>query len=337
MILLHFAHPQEAGEFIKYFKLKPNNEFRDLYSNENLAVIITGEGLYDSMYKLGFVFSKLNILKVINIGIAGALTSNVKKDSIYKVRTVYAFDEITPKFQSFSSSDQSSIDCISAQKRALDKDYVNAIKPFANICDRELWSVAKTCRYFKIPFSSYKYISDIAGEDSNCLDIKDKADIYSFELLQFYLTQENTEKVHNQHKLSPPFKMSHYLFKKYEKLILKLLKSNFISEEKILEKIDIKDIESKFNKHKDRAIDLIQKLEFMLNPIENKIQIKIDALFKPFLDYGISIETDKNLEKQFFKISKQINSKKNLEDLAKAIQEFNYEKLEKFWQGELDV
>lgn len=337
MILLHFAYPQEANEFIKHFKLKPNSELRDLYSNENLSAIIAGEGLYDSMYKLGFIFSKLNISKVINIGIAGALSSNIQKDKIYKVKTAYAFDELTPKFQSFTSGDKSEVDCISAQKRALEIEYVNSIKPFAHICDRELWSVAKTCKYFKVPFSSYKYISDIAGVDSNCLDIKDKADFYSFKLLEFYLEQETSVKIKSDLDLVPPYQMGHYLFKKYQKIISKLLKSNYSSETEILKMIDLKLIDSSFNKQKDRAIELIQKLEFMLNPIDNKIQNKIDVLFRPFIENGISIETDKNLEKQYFKISKQINSKKNLDDLSKAIKNFSYDELERFWQGNLDV
>ncbi len=338
MKLLHFAYAQEASEFIKEFKLSSFTELQGLYTNENLALLISGEGLYDSMYKLGFIFAKFDIEEVINLGISGSLNSKIKKDEILKVRTVYSFNEVSAKFQSFTCSDENaSIDCVSTEKRALKKDYVDKITPLADIVDRELWSVAKACKFFKIPYNSYKYISDIAGVDSNCLDIKDKADFYSLKLLNFFKAQSTKNHNIENSKLSPPFKMGHYLYKKYEKVIEKLLKKKFTSETEILESINLDEISKLKKKEKEKSIILITELESLLNPIDKIITNKMNKLFSSFIENGISIETDPNLEKRYFKISKQINSKKNLKDLVSSIEKFDYKELELFWEGKLDV
>lgn len=338
MRLLHFAYANEAIEFIKNLKLKPASDIQGLYIGEDIILLISGEGLYDSMYKMGFIFAKFQIREVINLGISGALNPKIKRDQILKVRTVYSFNELSPKFQSFTSADQeATVDCISSEKRALEMDYVQKLTPLADIVDRELWSVAKTCKYFKTPFYSYKYISDIAGIDSNCLDIKDKADFYSLKLLEFYLDQEYQIQEEIKSTYNSPYKMGHYLHKKYEKVLDKLLKSNYSSEQEILSKIDLNEIDKLKKKDKEKASILIEKLECLLNPIDKIIQKKTKVLFNSFLVNGIKIETDPNLEKKYFKISKQINSQKNLDDIVKSIKNFEYKDLENFWEGNLDV
>ena len=51
--------------------------------------------------------------------------------------------------------------------------------------DQELWAVANSCNLFKIPFYSYKLISDYAGENTLQLNFKAQAKSFSENLLQF--------------------------------------------------------------------------------------------------------------------------------------------------------
>jgi len=337
MNLLHFAHAGEAQSFISHFDLTAVSE-DNIYLGENMIVQICGEGLFDSMYKLGHTIAKYKINKIINIGIAGSLVDELKVDDIIEVRTSYAFGEISPKFNSYTTQDiDSKFDCISCELRAIDPKYAKLITPFAHIVDRELWAVGKVSKYFKIPLHSIKLISDNAHDEVNCLEIKDKAQDYSLQLLEYYLNKNYDHEVQSESDMIYPFVMTHYLKKKYEKTIKKLLKKSFSNIQEILEQINLEEITDLKLREKEKSLLLIEKLEELLNPIDKTIKKKIDILFKPLLDAKVDIGLDPKLEVQKFKLSKEINSQKNIDDLADALKNFDFKKVEDFWKGDLDV
>lgn len=335
MKLLHFAHAPEAQCFISHFNLIAKGK---LYIGEDIIVQICGEGLYDSLFKLSETISKYPIDSIINIGIAGSLTKDLDVDSIISIKTVYAFNEKNPKFNSYSTSDTNSdYDCISAELRALNKEYAEKLVPFAQVVDRELWSVGKVAKYYKIPFSSIKLISDYALEEVHCLDIKDKAREYSEKLLSHYLNTSPSTNESSEIDMKYPFEMSHYLKKKYEKLIKKLLMKSHDDAEHILSKSKLNEIAKMDIKDKDKAQLLISNLEEMLNPIEKIVRKKMDVLFKPLYENNIDLHIDPKLEIRKFKVSKEINSQKNIDDMILALKELNFKNIEDFWKGDLDV
>ena len=337
MNLLHFAHAGEAQSFISHFDLTPVAE-DSIYLGEKIIVQICGEGLYESMYKLGHTIAKYKIHRIVNIGIAGSLIDELRVNDIVEVKTSYAFGEISPKFNSYTTQDPNSkFDCISCEQRAIDPSYAKKITPFAHIVDRELWAVGKVSKYFKIPFSSIKLISDNAHSDVNCLEIKDKAQDYSLQLLDYYLEKNYEHKTQIQSDMIYPFTMTHYLKKKYEKTIRKLLKKNYSNVHEILAQINLKEITELKLREKEKSLALIEKIEELLNPIDKTIKKKINTLFKPLLEAKVDIGLDPKLEVQKFKLSKEINSQKNIDDLVCALKNFNFKKVEEFWQGDLDV
>lgn len=336
MKLIQIAHRGEAQEFIKYLKLKPNHLMDGLYSNNETALIITGEGLYEVFSKLPFLISALKPDILINLGIAGALESSLNIGEIYKIRTSYCHDGLEVKFKSFTSVDDSKIDCITTEKRVLNNEHAKKVSPFAQIVDRELWAMARVARTYSIPYHSYKLISDIAGNETDCFDIKDKAQEYSEKLVEFYLDQEEINP-QSEAQFIPPFKMSFSNRIRYEKLMLALTNNDQSLENTILNSIEIEKILESKLKDKERAKVLLLSLEKVLNPIHTVINSEIEAVFKPFKEIGCQIKIDPKLETKKFNLTLEVNSQTNLDNLKRSIDLFKYHKLEKIWNGEFDV
>ncbi len=186
MKLLTFAHRGEAQHFLKYDNYKSFDfEFNGLYRNKENYVLITGEGLESTNKKMGEVLRQSNysISKVINLGIAGALDSNLDLESIHSVKLIKKENEN----ETFQSSDvYANIDCISALNRVLDETYKKTLSKRAQIVDRELWACAKVCNKYQVPIYSFKLISDYAGSTTGLNKIIQKSKGYSKKLFDFY-------------------------------------------------------------------------------------------------------------------------------------------------------
>ena len=186
MKLLTFAHRGEAQHFLKYDNYKSFDfEFNGLYRNKENYVLITGEGLESTNKKMGEVLRQSNysISKVINLGIAGALDSNLDLESIHSVKLIKKENEN----ETFQSSDvYAEIDCISALNRVHDVVYRNKLFARAQIVDRELWACAKVRNKYQVPIYSFKLISDYAGSTTGLNKIIQKSKGYSKKLFDFY-------------------------------------------------------------------------------------------------------------------------------------------------------
>lgn len=189
MRLLVFAHRGEAQNFLKNTEFVANSLNLSLYKNDNHFILVSGEGIKNSLESValccGLIGTKIK--EVLNLGIAGSLHDTIKTDSIYSIRTSYSHGSMEPRFNSYSSADQhAKVDCISASNRVVSSEDASRLKPFAKIVDRELWAIASISKRLNFPFRSYKLISDQAGVDTNCFDLKSKAKVFSETLYDFY-------------------------------------------------------------------------------------------------------------------------------------------------------
>lgn len=337
MQLIVIAHRGEAQEFIKNLYLKADESLSGLYTSDQLALLISGEGIFDVFTKLPFIFAKHNIKNVLNYGIAGALDKKLEIGQIISIRTVYGFNETKPKFHSFTSnSKNANYDCITTDERVLSDEFAKKINPFAPIVDRELWAIAKCCSQYKIPFDSFKLISDYAGTQTACFDIKEKALEYSEALFEEYLRFDQSNRL-EMIDIQTPITMSFSNKVKYKKVITSLSLRENKSIDEILSGIDIDKIKALDIKPKNKASILIEKLDTQLNPVRTKINQKLEIYFKTFTDIGAKVKIDPKLETQKFNLSIDVNNAKNLKNLKLALESFDFKKIDKLWNGEIDV
>lgn len=319
MDLLVFAHRGEAQSFIKHHKFQDEN----LYRGVTYCVLITGEGIWEAT-KLGRYLSDID--RVINLGIAGALTRDLKLEEIYPIRTHYLYEYEKPQFKSFSNELDGQLDCITCLDRILDDKLANTLSNFAQIVDREAWMLAKISQDAGIPFESYKLISDYAGRETACFDIKEKAKEYSDTLFDYYqsLSKPNIE----ENPIDLPFECSFTQKKRILKLIGSLQKKFHNDLTFYTERLG-------FPKDKKAVNQFIEKLEKELNPLLSQINERLVAIEKPFNDIGAQLSFDPKLEKKKFRLSMEINDARNIEKLVSVLKDFNYSEIDNLWNGDV--
>ena len=84
------AYLKEAKPLIKYFDLKKTNERFAVYENNNISVIISGQGKLNSAIATTYILSRRKISNIINFGIAGS--------SEYKIGDIFLINKINEKF-----------------------------------------------------------------------------------------------------------------------------------------------------------------------------------------------------------------------------------------------
>ncbi|MCB0284750.1 MAG: hypothetical protein H6627_08410 [Calditrichae bacterium] len=194
MDLLVFAHKKEALAFLN------NNGFADkifqmkgIYQNKQGFLLITGQGLENASHKIeSFLKNNSGIKRIINMGTAGCLSSKIKTDEIYSVRKVLAPEISSIQFQSASSD--SKFDCVSV-KQPISSHVLKKLEPSVALVDMELWSIAHIADTYKIPFFSYKIVSDVASEQVDREKIIKKAQFYSKKLWDYYRKYINNDLV----------------------------------------------------------------------------------------------------------------------------------------------
>jgi nucleoside phosphorylase len=336
MKLIHIAHRGEAQEFIRNLDVRSVQDFEGLYVGEDIALLISGEGLETTMAKVALVCGQYSITKIVNFGIAGSLSSKVLKDEVYKIRTCYAYSDKV-QFKSYTSGDnkETQIDCISSNKRILSSENATDLSHYAHIVDRELWSIGYVAKLKNIEFHSYKLISDIAGTDTDCLDIKDRALGFSDKLFQ-YFSNLNESSI-TEFYFKPPFAMSFTHKKRYERLMGVATKKMSLDEQQILDKISLSSIRELKLKEKEKINKLLNSLENLIDPINSIAQDQLSRALSPFTQIGCKVQFDKNLEKEGFSLKLDITSQTNLNNLKRAIDIFDIKKLKDIWEGNFDV
>ena len=85
MILLAFAHRNEAQCFFEHFKLKSSTDIPQFWIGEKVSLIITGEGQFESLNSISTALARnKNISRVINLGILAASMKNSKMMILFR-------------------------------------------------------------------------------------------------------------------------------------------------------------------------------------------------------------------------------------------------------------
>lgn len=341
MRLLTFAYQGEAQCFIHEFKHKILEYCSlDYYQNNDSILLITGEGVQSATEKVAIILShfKGEIKQIFNFGIAGALTRTLNKNDIVEIRTSYRSQNKQLMFKSFTDKKAVSVyDCITADERILSDEQAQSHSNFAQIVDRELWGISSAAFNYGLSVHSYKLISDHAGNETSCFDIKHQALTFSEQLYTFYQslnfaeTNKNTE---STELLSTDFYCSLSQERKLKSLLetltLKYQKSeNEILSDELLNKI----ITSEKNRKK-RTILLLESLELTLNPFQSELENSLKSIIKPFTDIQSKVKFTKHYENNDFELSMRIEHEKHLVKFKDAIEQFDYTALISLLNGE---
>ncbi len=225
--LLIFAHPGEAQVFIKRDHLHKNQKISGLYQGKDYHLLITGGSGVKTLLLLTRILasSKSNqYTELINLGIAGALSSEIKLFNIYKIATVYAYQEGKPVFESFPlippcPRTSNICDCITVTSPVSHPRRRQKISPFADIADMELWWIAYVAREFSLSLKAVKIVSDNALSPSQKKN-QSQSTLYSQKLYEYYC-----EKLLDS---SPPISNKN-VYKREEKEKIEKIKNKIIS------------------------------------------------------------------------------------------------------------
>lgn len=328
MILLSFAHRGEAQSFINYYGLKSDNN--KLFTSDRLSLIITGEGIYESLISISHLIGQLKPEIIINYGIAGSLNKEAQLDQIYQIRTHYYYSD-NIEFKTYTDS-TGSLDLISSDSRIFDDQLAIKLSHFAHIVDREAWAIAKSASSYNTAFKTFKLISDNAGSEVNCFDIKNKAQFYSDQMLEHFQNQVELKPIEKREKLAQ-LNLSFT-----QMALLKRLLKLKVRKENLCENDLIQEVNSKLHEKKREECQLyLETLQNSILPFQAKAQQSFTEFTKELEQIGVNCSTDPNFEKQFLNINFKINSQKNIDNLIECLKKTNYSKLESIWEGKLDV
>lgn len=313
MNLITLAHLGEAQGIIDVLNLKRLRP--DTFQGENCLLIITGEGPFEALAKTALNISAFNINKVINLGIAGSLSMDLRPGDFVSVRTVYLISEEKPQFKSFPSLPQG-VDCLTSFERILDPNKALKFRGMGHLVDREAWGVAFAAKSAGIPFESYKVISDMAGTMDACELVRQKAPIFS-QILADKIHELIKPTESSQSEAVPKIPGFHFTFTtahKFKGLISSLAIKKDLPEEKILEEVNVKQFLEEDLLPKERTRRLMEKMELELDPIKAKIRSVAQTLEKNFHTAGAQINFDPSWENPKAKILIEAGSDKELQE-----------------------
>lgn len=351
--LLIFAHRGEAQAFFNEWDLLPVNfYFTGLFKNKDHFVLITGEGPKEASEKSVAVLSsfKDEITEIVNIGIAGSLTPKLKVGDHVWVRSSYAQNAERCEFKSFTTKTHDNIDCITAYSRVTTPEEKKTLSSFADIVDRELWSIASAGHLFRVDVLALKLISDESDSTDICQLVKDGAPALSKKLFteyQNYLKRQESKApiilVAPKSNTIEDFILTHpklYFTTSQTRKLTTLLRG--LALKKILDGEEIKTftqnlIESTADSISSKEISkmLLNLLGEKLNPLNTQIKSKIAEALAPLTDTGAQANFDPELEQDYIQLNYQIRSTKDQKKLILALEQFNYQKIKDIFSGKL--
>ena len=353
MKLLIFAHRGEAQAFFNEWELLPVDfYFTGLFKSKKYFLLITGEGPKEASEKTVAVLAafKTEISSIINIGIAGSLSAKLHVGELVWVRSSYAQNAERCEFKSYTTKTHSNIDCITAYSRVTSKTERKTLSDFADIVDREFWSIASAAHLFKIDVLALKLISDDQNSTDMCQLIKTEAPALSKKMLNEFLAfEKNNENQRPVELLAlksdsiQDYILNHpkfYFTTSQTRKLTSLLHG--LSLKKIVNANEIKTITLQIiEEHasdktsKELSKTLLQALSERLNPLNTKIKDKINQGLKPLLDSGANVSFDPELEQEYIQINYQIRNSKDQKRLMLALEQFNYQKIKDIFAGNL--
>jgi hypothetical protein len=337
--LLVFAHYGEAQAFIKHFQLEKKNE--DLFSDEQIDLLITGEGHYSVIRKLTDYVARSKPLRVVNLGLAGALRNEMISQNIYAVRTCYSFNpEI--EFKSFTTSyagDHPQADCLTYFSRLKDQVVKKELRHFASLVDREVWAIGYVCHDYQLPFFSFKLVSDEANEGTRCELISAKAQESSEKLLNFYLSLPTFSIAQKKTKIDLPFaSVTQHRMMEQQLKYLALMQNTSMQEVWSALKVEneIKEILSSKRRPKDQTKLILDYLQRERYPEIAKFKEELSKLLRPYQEKNLEIKCN-DLEDAELDIHLKIKGCSDLESFIKKMNHFPFDKFSDLFEGKTNV
>jgi hypothetical protein len=327
MQLLCFAHRGEAQIFLQELDLKAHPKIQNFYIGESYHLLLTGEGPWRVMENLGPVLGAYEYTAILNFGIAGALNTQAKKNEIYSIRTFYFEDE----FQSYSSSNlDTKWDAITSKNRVLTDQYASELELTAPIVDREGWAIGRLAQKLGIPFQSFKLISDVAGEETQCFDLKQKAQEFSFRLYEHFKSLDPL----NSRELQLTLDLTGFYFttsqkRSFQQKLKKIIKIFPDKGEKFFEQLSSQiplDL-----KPKQRTNQLLEKMEKLINPIQYELQKKQNEFFSTLDPAKITFPS--LTEDPSFQLGIKIQNEKEWDQFIRKAKAFSYKEYQSFIDG----
>lgn len=346
MKLFVFAHRGEALSFIANYHFKPVDfVFNGLMANDTDLLLLCGEGPQNACEKTISVLALYHekIESIFNIGIAGSLVSKLSVGDHAWIRSCYAQNGEKCEFKSFTSKTHTNVDCITAFSRVTTLEQKKELSPFADIVDRELWSIASAAHLFKKEFVALKLISDDATGTDTCQLIKEDAPKFSAKLFDLYSekTQHFPKKIKEQdNEENSLLKDTRFYFtttqaRRLTQLLHGLNVKKLLTEEQ-LNSLCAEIVDQFPEKSpKDLARVLLIELDLKLNPLKRKIKTQLETALLPLTEAGISAHYDGELESSTITITHNIRSGKDQKRLILALEHFNYQKIKDVFDGKL--
>ncbi len=326
MDLLIFAHRGEAQAFLEHFP-----DFKSLkdsvYENSNFRLVICGEGMEKALTQTAFHLGQRSFNRVFNLGITGALDPNLEFKKIYKVRTTYRAQDEKMEFKSFSSDGE--LDCITSNQRVYSPELARRYSHFADLVDREVWGIGYACNEFKVPFYSYKLVSDFASNEAACEEIKNQAKEFSYQLLNFFLNEDLNQKRENTEE-----SFGLYLTESMRRSFNALKESLEIKHSKPLrEIIDLKTF-PKDMRPKTKALKVLELMKRKLTPKRFEINETLKSLVKDIESENCKIHFDPQLESNEIRAHLNFSTEAELEELTYRLHKTPFKKIESLLNGE---
>lgn len=351
MKLLVFAHRGEAQAFFNQWEFLPVEfHFAGLFKTKNYYLLITGEGPKDASEKSVAILAsfKDEIDEVINLGIAGSLNPKLKVGDLAWIRSSYAQNAERCEFKSYTTTSHNNLDCITAYSRITTSTEKKMLSSFADMVDRELWSIMSAAHLFSLPAFSLKLISDDAESDDFCKLVKEEAPALSKKLLHAFLEREKkmeeqkpiviqaAQTLEDELLLHPKLYFTTSQARKLHTVLRGLSIKKIMSDEDIHKTLDyLIEVEGVDRTPKELSKLLLNTLSERLNPLNTKIKEKITQNLKPLLESGAQVSFDPELEQDYVQINYQIRSTKDQKRLMLSLEQFNYQKVKEIFQGNL--
>jgi len=337
MQLITLAHHGEAQSIIEGFNLKKISD--SLFKGEAMSCLLTGEGPFEAAVATAAELKQADYQEVINLGICGALSSELEIGSLHEIRSLYLAVDGKPQFRSFPVSERG-VDLLTSFERILDPKRADILRGVAKLVDREAWGVAFACKEARIPFRSFKMVSDVAGSIGACELVRETAQVYSQKLAEFLkeeLSFKQKNLLENEVNLGTEFYFTFSSSHHFHSLVQKLRLLKGTSDQELIKLFPLDELRAKKMTPKERAKSLLEMMEDEVDPFRGKLKKNVSEFKKPWEEKGIRLHIDPRWEDEKIQISFDITRREDLMGKLEDLRSLDLETLHKIFKGEVDV
>jgi hypothetical protein len=236
----------------------------------------------------------------------------------------------------------------------LNAEYGAKLYPIAPLADREAWGQAQVCQLLKIPFSSFKVVSDTTAkppqDEKLCRLIQDQAKEFSEILFKEWESILNPSSNNGKtlekkdpanllfHELIKN-KYFHWTFSQQQKLsqILKRLDGLKYSHQFLKEFMLKRSYEKQDIQPKDRAKILLEDLAMIANPVQAGIKKRILNDLNQKHQNLVVVSFDPQLEEESLTIEFEVSNMKELERAQEELKKIQFQEFFSMLKGEFNV